>query len=213
MENVKGFETSETRQLLVNTLSSCGYDYQELMLSPNQLNVPNSRLRYYLIAKHNKSLKFKSIGEQIVTEVPQIDSNNLCDFCSQYLFKSNEYPLKPIGDYLEELDENQIKRYLLSDKILIKYFMILDIVRSDSYSTNCFTKGYSHHIEGAGSVIQTSNHDIKQICDRLKDCQSDDQKILILRQLKLRFFTPKEISNLMCFPPEFREFSLFFHFI
>merc|ERR1712126_111373 len=51
VENVKGFECSDTRNLLVATLRTCGYSYQEFLLSPTDLGVPNSRTRYYLVAK------------------------------------------------------------------------------------------------------------------------------------------------------------------
>ncbi|CAG2176836.1 unnamed protein product [Oppiella nova] len=203
VENVKGFETSDARQLLIQTLSSCGYGYQEFLLSPNQLNVPNSRLRYYLIAKRGKQFNFNSNNEEFVAKPPDIDPKNLCSFCTNILFQSKDQNLRPISDYLENLDDIQIQSYLLPDKILSKYFMILDIVKSDSLSTNCFTKSYSHRIEGTGSVLQTSDHDIQEVCRQLNDCQTDEQKIVILRSLGLRFFTPKEISNLMSFPTHF----------
>ncbi|XP_069816759.1 tRNA (cytosine(38)-C(5))-methyltransferase [Dendropsophus ebraccatus] len=51
LENVKGFESSEARNKMIRTLEDCGYIYQEFLLSPPCLGVPNSRLRYFLIAK------------------------------------------------------------------------------------------------------------------------------------------------------------------
>ena len=51
MENVQGFETSHTRNEFTQMLERVGYTYQEFLLSPNQFSVPNSRLRYYLLAK------------------------------------------------------------------------------------------------------------------------------------------------------------------
>ena len=50
MENVKGFELSETRDHFTQVLSEAGYQFQEFLLSPEQIGIPNSRLRYYLIA-------------------------------------------------------------------------------------------------------------------------------------------------------------------
>jgi tRNA (cytosine38-C5)-methyltransferase len=50
VENVKGFEESETRDRLVSTLRQCQYVYQEFLLSPTEFGIPNSRLRYFLIA-------------------------------------------------------------------------------------------------------------------------------------------------------------------
>ena len=57
MKNVQGFENSQTRTEFTQTLAKVGYTYQEFVLSPNQFGVPNSRLRYYLLAKR-KPLHF-----------------------------------------------------------------------------------------------------------------------------------------------------------
>ncbi|XP_018026277.1 tRNA (cytosine(38)-C(5))-methyltransferase [Hyalella azteca] len=50
LENVKGFETSSSRNLVTRALRNRGYLFQEFLLCPSQLGVPNSRLRYYLLA-------------------------------------------------------------------------------------------------------------------------------------------------------------------
>ncbi|XP_065192111.1 tRNA (cytosine(38)-C(5))-methyltransferase-like [Sycon ciliatum] len=63
IENVKGFDTSETRDETIRILESCAYNVEEYLLSPIQCGVPNSRLRYYLLASRN------------VTS----DSSNSCD--------------------------------------------------------------------------------------------------------------------------------------
>lgn len=71
VENVKGFEVShlvlpisscmharlnhdviqesDSRDMLVETLEDCGYIFQEFLLTPLQLGIPNSRMRYYLL--------------------------------------------------------------------------------------------------------------------------------------------------------------------
>lgn len=51
MENVKGFESSVVRKLFIEKLEKCGFQYQEFLLSPTSVGVPNSRLRYYCIAR------------------------------------------------------------------------------------------------------------------------------------------------------------------
>ena len=64
MENVQGFEISRTRSEFVETLEKVGYVYQEFLLSPTQFGVPNSRLRYYLLAKRKPLLFSVSPAEQ-----------------------------------------------------------------------------------------------------------------------------------------------------
>lgn len=58
IENVKGFETSVMRDMLIEALNQAGFSYQEFILSPSQLGIPNSRHRYYCIARKNDSFKF-----------------------------------------------------------------------------------------------------------------------------------------------------------
>lgn len=59
IENVKGFENSKMRNILVERLEKGGFSYQEFILSPSQFGIPNSRHRYYCLAKRKpKSFKF-----------------------------------------------------------------------------------------------------------------------------------------------------------
>lgn len=53
IENVKGFETSETRQSLVSVLKENNFTFEEYLLNPRQFGICNSRLRYYLLAKRS----------------------------------------------------------------------------------------------------------------------------------------------------------------
>ncbi|GFR68792.1 tRNA (Cytosine-5-)-methyltransferase [Elysia marginata] len=71
VENVKGFDTSQTRDLLMECLTSCGYTYQEFLLTPLQFGIPNCRLRYYLVAKSCGSFRFRT-RSQVLTEMPRV---------------------------------------------------------------------------------------------------------------------------------------------
>ena len=51
VENVVGFETSEMRGVLLETLRGLGFTTREYILSPRQFGVPYSRPRYFLLAK------------------------------------------------------------------------------------------------------------------------------------------------------------------
>jgi len=70
MENVKGFETSDTRERFVGTLKSCGYSFQEFLLSPTQFGIPNSRLRYYLVAKKKPLQFYFPTRDEIMDSLP-----------------------------------------------------------------------------------------------------------------------------------------------
>nr|XP_060515535.1 tRNA (cytosine(38)-C(5))-methyltransferase isoform X5 [Panthera onca] len=241
LENVKGFEVSSTRDLLIQTIENCGFQYQEFLLSPTSLGIPNSRLRYFLIAKlQSEPLPFQAPG-QVLKEFPKLESEhpekntivaenkierkkiepNICfdngRQCSgkeAILFKletieeidrkhrqDSDLSVQMLKDFLEDdIDTNQ---YFLPPKSLLRYALLLDIVKPTCRRSTCFTKGYGSYIEGTGSVLQTSEDvQIENVYKSLTNL-SQEEKITKLSMLKLRYFTPKEIANLLGFPPDF----------
>ena len=85
MENVQGFESSKTRDRFLAILKGMGYSFQEFLLSPKQFGIPNSRLRYYLLAKKHP-LSFATP----LPEMPcQIIPNALEQFLSSDTCKSS----------------------------------------------------------------------------------------------------------------------------
>nr|XP_010990334.1 tRNA (cytosine(38)-C(5))-methyltransferase isoform X3 [Camelus dromedarius]XP_010990336.1 tRNA (cytosine(38)-C(5))-methyltransferase isoform X3 [Camelus dromedarius]XP_031300487.1 tRNA (cytosine(38)-C(5))-methyltransferase isoform X3 [Camelus dromedarius] len=241
LENVKGFEVSSARDLLIQTIENCGFQYQEFLLSPTSLGIPNSRLRYFLIAKlQSEPLPFQGPG-QILTEFPQLGSedpqkheiaaekkieekkieSNICfdnsTHCSgkeAILFKletaeeigrkhqqDSDLSVQMLKEFLE--DDVDMNSYFLPPKSLLRYALLLDIVKPTSRRSMCFTKGYGRYVEGTGSVLQTTEDvQIENVYKSLTSL-SQEEKITKLLMLKLRFFTPKEIANLHGFPPEF----------
>lgn len=75
VENVKGFEKSEAREKLVNCLENAGFTFQEFILCPTQIGIPNSRRRYYLIAKRLPGKFSFPVCSEIVSPV-----------CKKFLF-------------------------------------------------------------------------------------------------------------------------------
>ncbi len=213
MENVKGFECSNTRDEFVRVLQSLGYKFQEFLLSPSQFGIPNSRLRYYLLAK-KKPLTFaheehSGVGQQSPITDPEIIikalQSNMQSLGSPSCNKDIEDSIKAckqLSHYLQDLDDEVISECLVPDKILCKYAMALDIVRTTSANSCCFTKGYGNYAVGTGSVLQSSltEEDFKKCFAEFKESDNDVKK---LRSLKLRYFTPREVANLMCFPADF----------
>lgn len=62
MENVVGFETSAMRNAFVETLAKIGLHFREFIISPERIGIPNSRNRYYLLAKKGDNFDFGSDG-------------------------------------------------------------------------------------------------------------------------------------------------------
>lgn len=192
LENVVGFETSNTRNQLLGVLNFSGFRYQEFILSPCQLNIPNSRTRYYLLAKRGE-FPFER-EDKILYELPNLDDSNYLSLINK--FKADSI----IGDILEEGGEK------LSDKVLQKYATIFDIVTKDSNRSCCFTKGYSHYVEGTGSIFcPMTLKDVKSVYEQISYLDKNSKEYLkTLQSLQLRYFSPNEVSKLMTFPPNFQ---------
>lgn len=41
LENVKGFEDSDSRELLIQTLKKLNFKFEEFLITPTQIGVPN----------------------------------------------------------------------------------------------------------------------------------------------------------------------------
>ena len=139
VENVKGFENSKAHEILVKTLGDCGFKYQEFLLCPKQLGIPNSRLRYYLIA--SKSEHFHQ-GNQIISDVSNIDTQII------KMFQRTETNLESY--ILNKDDPFDINQVLVDGKVLEKHAEVLDIVQAESVKSCCFTKSYGKYAEGTG---------------------------------------------------------------
>ena len=130
LENVGGFERSQARQLVVSSLAAAGFSLQEFLLCPRQIGVPNSRLRYYLLAKRSPDWSFQT-QQDLMTEMT----------CLQHILNTMEIVTKPraLREFLlTQPDEDS----LLPEKVLTKHARVLDIIREDSSVSCCFTSGY-----------------------------------------------------------------------
>ncbi|NWV03371.1 TRDMT methyltransferase, partial [Ptilonorhynchus violaceus] len=237
LENVKGFESSSARNELLQTLATCGFKYQEFLLSPTCLGIPNSRLRYFLIAKlHQEPFSFQAPGQVsllvllefasfYIDKIPRSGSRRLAQRqnCSSkkslpkgtFLFKletveemerkhdqDNDSSIQMLKDFLEKENE-EMSQYFLPPKSLLRYAFLLDIVKPTCRRSTCFTKGYGHYVEGTGSVLQTAvDVQLESVFKNINELP-EEEKLMKLSTLKLRYFTPREIANLHGFPLEF----------
>ncbi|KAL0130204.1 hypothetical protein PUN28_002057 [Cardiocondyla obscurior] len=208
LENVKGFEMSRMRNKLIDCIEGCGYSYKELILSPCQFGIPNSRHRYYLLAKKN-NLKFcfeesfleTNLSSELLKLLPKSKHLVLAEKKGKINPRSGKicYTLDNI------LENTEDSRYLLPSKLLQKRSWVLDIRTSDSNGSCCFTKAYGHYAEGTGSVYcPFAEETIRLKYTEVSNHENDlDKQMQILSNLKLRFFSPKEVCRLMCFPEDF----------
>lgn len=156
---LSGFETSQACQLLLEALSKTGFYLRQFLISPTDLNIPNSRLRYYLVARKNRDFAFGR-PDSICTDVsfalaPEGTHEDLIEKSpSAEKGRSKSCTLR---EFLDSGDPDQ--RFFLDNDVLRKHINILDIVDRNSASSCCFTKSYGRYAEGTGKAskeIQTS---------------------------------------------------------
>lgn len=193
MENVKGFETSQARDLYIDALKRSKFEHQEFILSPTEIGVPNTRYRYYCLARKTSRFPFQSDG--ILERLP---------FGSDDDAKTVEKSPLTVQCVVDKSIED-FSAFALSDDVLLKRAWLLDIVHPTSTNTICFTKAYTHYTEGTGSVYcPHSRKQLNKVFESTKtDAMTADEKLAALKKLELRYFTPTEVAKLMSFPDEF----------
>lgn len=190
MENVKGFETSRARDNYIEAIKNAGFHVREFILSPTKFGVPNTRYRYYCLARRKNDFNFEN--DKIWFTLPHEENHE---------FKEISTVQQVLQDEFESL-----KDFYLDDKVLNKRAWLLDIVTPASKNTICFTKAYTHYSEGTGSILSASNpRVIAETFERVKQLQGveSDESLTLLKNLKLRYFTPREVARLMSFPETF----------
>ncbi|XP_057680561.1 tRNA (cytosine(38)-C(5))-methyltransferase isoform X2 [Corythoichthys intestinalis] len=167
LENVKGFESSSARQCLIETLQKCGYTFQEVMVSPTSVGIPNSRLRYFLMAKISKETMFLESKESQTesSEAPLLPSPlqavssltkeeekeghhvlyklETANDALRKINQNSDLSVRQIEEFLEPQEIVDMDQYLVPSKILLRYAQILDIVQPTCRRSICFTKGLS----------------------------------------------------------------------
>ena len=197
MENVKGFEVSQMRETFVFVLKKIGYSLQEFLVSPIQFGVPNSRLRYYLLARLQPLAFSNSLANTpyqnsdiLIKYVPKCFSSYVCNAT-----------LLPIANFLEHnLSDEELSNYLIPDDMLRKYAMAFDIVSPCSLSSCCFTRSYYRYAVGTGSILHYNHSADLELAYSTYQTAENKDCVKYLKELQLRYFTPREVANLMCFP-------------
>ncbi|OAC97797.1 hypothetical protein MUCCIDRAFT_86847 [Mucor lusitanicus CBS 277.49] len=185
LENVKNFETSQSRNKLVEQLDALGYEINEYLLTPTQFGIPNHRMRYYLTARRSSKPREKTESyienSKIQTEWMMSDT------------PIEESDLPSLSQFLEEGEDVDIKKWMVPERFILRLYKFrLDIVRPTDKHTSCVTKAYgSHHIQTSGSLVQTKDLECT-------DYNWDDTPSLL--SFGLRFLSPTEVSRLHAFP-------------
>lgn len=216
VENVVGFERSETHVELLESLASLGYAAQGAVLSPTEVGVPYSRPRYFVLAKR-APLAFAS-------EPPQRDADGFGVWReppTQPPWHHEQYAAPgPLAGYLESEEPSDDAFHFVHESVLRKHGVVLDFVNADDRKCCCVTKNYFKFLRGTGSLVATQGspkevrwgvhmHSRVQgpvdaaLLEAGSKAPLGEQTVRDLLALKPRYFTPREVANLHSFPPGF----------
>lgn len=147
-------QTSTTRQTLVRALENLEYTSIELLLNPLQFGIPNSRLRYYLLARPG--------SKPFVRIPPSSDPQRVWRHIPGHGEDWKDPRLQPhedsnivaetsdcISEFLDILTDEESQGYRIPDHVLEKWGRNFDIVLPSSRRTCCFTRG---------TVLPSSDH-------------------------------------------------------
>jgi len=167
IENVAGFESSSTRQTLLTTLSCLGYNVLELLITPLSFGIPNSRLRYYLLAR------FEPFPSEIsTTEVLRHIPGHGTDWVDDRVQSGVTPGAKAVRDYLDQ-EGSSPGGCTIPPRVLEKWGRLFDIVLPAAYRTCCFTRGYTKMVERTGSILQ--ENESLDVSPRPADLRNDGQ--------------------------------------
>ncbi|PAN29743.1 hypothetical protein PAHAL_5G247300 [Panicum hallii] len=204
VENVVGFEVSDTHDQLLEVLSSLNFNLQEFILSPLQFGVPYSRPRYFCLAKR-EPMQFQnaSVNNKLLrTPMCLSQTVNSTSQDSDHQTEEEQDPVcKPVKDFLVKEADGCIQNgtilqdYIVPLNLIERWGNAMDIVYPESKRCCCFTKSYYRYVKGTGSLLATS--------ENLKWVPEEKLPISSLKELRLRFFTPREVANFHSFPSSF----------
>lgn len=159
VENVAGFEvrtdsfsdhplantvpkTSTTRQNLLETLDRLGYVTMELLLTPLQYGIPNSRLRYYLLAKTKASpfLYSHLSSTRVWRHIPGQGE----DWTDPRLDTELNVitSIHKLQDFLDDDTTTEMSSVAaIPNRVLEKWGRLFDIVLPSQRRSCCFTRG------------------------------------------------------------------------
>ncbi|CAM8895319.1 unnamed protein product [Rhodiola kirilowii] len=138
VENVVGFETSDTHSMMVELFEKSDFVTQEFILSPLQFGVPYSRPRYYCLAKRKpSSFKHPQFNNELLSTADLLVGDNGAKSSANFEGKAstdNEKFLQhcePIERFLEdELVSSHLSMYLVPPSLIERWGSAMGILLS-----------------------------------------------------------------------------------
>jgi tRNA (cytosine38-C5)-methyltransferase len=123
--------------MVIKTLSQLGYNLLEFLLTPLSFGIPNSRLRYYLLARLEPlSPPTGTSTTEISRYIPGRETTWVDDGDRSGMVHGT----RTVRDYLDHEGSN-LDDCTIPPRVLEKWGRLFDIVLPASYRTCCFTRG------------------------------------------------------------------------
>ncbi|KAL4033912.1 hypothetical protein IC575_007030 [Cucumis melo] len=225
MENVVGFETSDTHTKMIEILEKAGFSTQEFILSPMQFGVPYSRPRYFCLAKR-KPLSFQKQlhnNQLLWSPSPLLDNDADLESIETHGSQATSDKLllscEPICRFLDHSNHRELSFY---DASTIQSEVALEKNEDpneqviESFNQYLVPSGL---IDRWGSAMDIVYPDSRRCCcftksyyryvkgtgSLLAPFEAERMgKAHSLKEQKLRYFTPREVANLHSFPKDFQ---------
>ncbi|KAF7817233.1 tRNA (cytosine(38)-C(5))-methyltransferase 2 isoform X1 [Senna tora] len=229
VENVVGFETSETHARMIEILEETNFITQEFILSPLQFGIPYSRPRYFCLAKRRPSSFINKDLNGLLIQSPRplfehVDKVTNEDDLSQKDWEKSLLSCQPIEQFLElknpnndsaadsasfvtHLPEHSIRN--LGENDVHEYDgEVLDRASLDQYSVPLSLIERWGSAMGILVLMSLSQHlkftiYVKGTGSLLATVEPKKKDKSSLKEQRLRYFTPREVANLHSLPEEF----------
>lgn len=151
VENVVGFERSDTRRALLDALAKRGYEgVREFIVDPTALGVPYTRERYYLIATRRPG----GFGEDVPAWLAPYRIDDRGDFVSAPM-PSSSTRCETLEAFID-VAFDAVEELRLSQATIRKYYRMLDVVTPRSERCSTFTSGYTDTVFGGSALLRES---------------------------------------------------------
>ncbi|KAK9932804.1 hypothetical protein M0R45_020026 [Rubus argutus] len=231
VENVVGFETSDTHTKMMEILGRSDFVTQEFILTPLQFGVPYSRPRYFCLAKRKPStFQNQLLNNQLLWSPKPLfghknaDDKVLCELDEpQGSWDKWLESCQPIESFLEfkNCSDHSEPNFVGSTNLSADTIGALEEDEGNGCCTSTFDQ-YSvplSLIERWGSAMDIVYPDSKRCCCFTKSYYryvkgtgsllatgqpKIQDKASSLKEQCLRYFTPREVANLHSLPESFQ---------
>ncbi|ETO31585.1 hypothetical protein RFI_05537 [Reticulomyxa filosa] len=233
LENVVGFENSECCKAFIEMLLYRKYLFQIFILTPTQINIPNTRNRVYILAKREQHHKQTSLHFPLPVECQSMDLkwSQTLEWKQREQFLYRCVPIHvhmnkttvTIGEtlFLPHTGCTEIQVGIANEQIELPLQLWqqkfadyrFSIAALDSQNSECFTQHYGVHLKGTGSYFFCGESKLlRSSLKRTEPLMSANELPLVyakgkeLSQLcgQIRFFSPREMLCLMGFPTTYK---------